>query len=160
MSKINLEILAGSKAVPQAGDVFALRPKGHDFYFGRVVIASVEMLDWEAILVYIFNYHAKSKGSLPARADLNPNNLLLPPTLLDPGCWSTGVVETVGHIEMSKGEILDQHCFWDPIREQNVDERRRPIARCSGPCGAYGLTPPRGLDNKISRALGIPEAPD
>jgi hypothetical protein len=156
-SKINLETLHRTQLEPIEGDIFVVKPKQKDFYYGRVIQAHVTMHAWDGVLVYIYNATSKSKQTIP---EMKKDLLLIPPLILDAGCWGLGLVECIGNRILSKQEILDKHCFWDVVFGRYVDLEGNQLPQKTEPCGVYGLTPPRGLDNEISRALRMPLAPD
>jgi len=165
----NLEILCKSKERPRTGDVFVVKPRGDDCYFGLVVNSDIKLVNvfgepsnpnnWDVVLGYIYNQQSANKQEIPK---LDLTKLLLPPLLLDVWCWKLGYVERVGNITLTPDHVLPRHCFLQVslLPEQGEsyrDEHGRPLARQTEPCSTYGLTPFRGLDDMVSRALGIPE---
>lgn len=157
--KINLEIQRRAKKPAVDGDVFSLRLKGGKYLYGVVINGKVPMLDWVGVLVYIYKFESTDR-IVPPKESIGTKQLLIPPVILDPACWRTGVVETFHHFDLESVPRLAKHCFWDVVDEQYVDELGNSVPRKSDPCGTYGIAPPRGLDNDVSRALGIPLAPD
>lgn len=165
----NLEVLKRSRQQPSAGDIFVLKPKDRDFYFGRVINPQVEILpmfpskshkpnpDWMGALVYIYDVHAPDKLPIP---EMKHDRLLLPPLILDWVCWSNGYVQTVASVPLTSQDVLPRHCFYDVVEEQYLNEFGRRVAKRTEPCGIHGLTPFRGLDDEVSRAIGITLAPD
>jgi hypothetical protein len=165
--KTNLEVLTKSKDRPKAGDVFVFRPRGRDYYFGLVVNADIQLIDymgqvsdpadWDGMLVYVYDQHSPDKTKIP---ELDLKKLLLKPLILDVYCWRLGYVETVGSVDLAKVQVLPRHCFVSPPLipgrpKQYFDEHGHRLAEPTEPCGGYGLTPFRGFDDKISRALNI-----
>jgi len=163
----NLQVLKRSTQKPVAGDVFVLAPRDRGFYFGRVINADVEVLpeiqlpnrkpnpDWTGALVYVYNAHAPEKLPVP---ELRRDRLLLPPLVLDWVCWTKGYVQTVAHMPLKEQDVLARHCF-DDLDGGFIDEFRQKVRRTE-PCGVYGLTPFRGFDDEISRAIGMSLAPE
>lgn len=158
-------MLQRSQERPNDGDVFVLAPLDRGFYYGRVIRAQIEILplirmpnrkpnpDWMGALVYIYDEHASDKLPVP---ELARDKLLLPPLVLDWACWTQGYVESVESLPLMEPDVLPRHCF-DDLNGHFVNEFGQRVQRTE-PCGVYGLTPFRGLDDKVSRALGIPEA--
>jgi hypothetical protein len=152
-AKYNLQVLKRSRTKPKAGDIFVIRPIKHDYYFGRVINPKVDQLGFQGILAYLYDIHA---GDKQPPAALLPTRLLIPPLLLDFSCWTMGLVEKVGHRELSAVDVLPKHCFYSLFFRRYFDEHRTPLEKKIEPCGTYGITTPSGLGLDISKALGIP----
>lgn len=167
----NLEVLQRSRTLSEKGDIFVFKPAGRGFYYGRVIIPQVQLMpllpspsprkkpdpDWVGNLVYIYDVHSPQKLPVPP---LHRDRLLIAPLILDLYCWKLGYVETVASAPLKKDDVLPSHCFVRVPKKDYVDEYGRLLAHRTEPCGTYGLTPFRGFDDEISRALGIPPAPD
>jgi hypothetical protein len=152
--KMNLEVLTRSRRWPEQGQVFVIKPKNHAYYFGRVIDPSIKMLKWNGILVYIYQAHSYNKKLVPL---LSKEHLLIPPDILDHSCWTRGLIETIGKSPIEANDLLRAHCFKDVAFNRFVDQHGRVLPGRAEPCGVYGITPFLGLDNLLSRALGIPE---
>jgi transposase len=59
-----------------------------------------------------------------------------------------------------KDKTAAQYCFWDAARSRYVDEQLNPLPRELQPCGDWGLSSYRWLDDQISDALGISRVPE
>lgn len=166
---INLEFLKKSKKILRPGDIFVLKPKGHDYYFGRVIDTNVEsgFGSGNAILIYIYNVTSNDKSKVP---ELRKENLLIPPAMINRLGWSRGYFENVMFKELAKEDILEVHCFWDPplkgisggelSKGKYMNEKGEQLDGPHEPVGQYGLGNHRVIDDAISKALGIPLAPD
>jgi hypothetical protein len=165
-NKINLEFLKKSKKHLRPGDIFVLKPKGHDYYFGRVINTTAQcgFGPPKAILIYIYNATSKDKNVIP---ELDKNNLLIPPDMVNRLGWSRGYFENVSFKELTEDQVLKVHCFWaPPLFKESSYERfskgrymNEKGEQLDGPCepvGQYGLGNYRVVDIKISKALGIP----
>lgn len=161
----NLEMLTPSRKRLNVGDVFALKPKGHPYYFGRVIRLDAIGLAGGAILIYIYNAKSDDKGSIPV---LDKRHLLIAPTMINRLPWSRGYFETVANLPLSDEDILHPHCFEDDWRHVLFpgspiiyrDEYGNRLPGRTEPCGIYGLGSFRTVDDDVSEALGIPLAPD
>jgi hypothetical protein len=160
---LNLEILAPRQKVWPEGDVFVFRPKGRPFYYGRVVKPDTWVVDlmnrkpvWRGCLIYLYRIHS-TEPVMPRALPLT--ELLLPPLIVQLQAWRVGLFQRVGLMPFSRADRFARHCFKLPDGSR-LDESGKPIRRRTGPCGDYGLTPIRGLDDKIHTALGLPLAPD
>jgi hypothetical protein len=154
-----LHVLKRSRTPPAAGDVFVVRPVGHDYYFGRVIDPKLKMPGFVGVLIYTYDLHAPDK-SMPDRFPDVPAGFLIPPEIVPVYYWTTGVLETIGNQKVTKGERLPRHRFWDVAYEHFVDERGDafPPEAAAKPedCGGYDLLLPLGYGKRVSKALGIP----
>ena len=158
----NFQILEPSRRRLHAGDVFVMR-FGDDLHvFGR--IASTEAwAGWSmphAILIYVYDTTARTQEP-PPRAELRLDRLLVPPMMTNRLGWSRGYFKTVASWPLEPGETFDRHCFRS-LRDDGAcfDEFATELPRCVEPCGIWGLHSYRTIDDAVSRALGIPPAPD
>lgn len=156
--KLNLEILNKSKKKKKPGDVFVLKPKGHDYYFGRIISVTADCGFGEgAILIYIYNLTSKEKYKIP---NLNRDNLLIPPNFINALPWSKGYFETIESRELKRDDVLKTHCFKHLSSEKFYNEVGKLLKKKVTPIGFYGLSSYRTIDDDISEKLGIPLAPD
>ena len=155
----NLEFLKKSRKELKPGDIFVLKPKGHDYYFGRVIstTANCGFGPPKTILIYIYNATSKDKNKIP---QLDKNNLLIPPTMINRLGWSSGYFENIAFKELTKDDVLDVHCFWRPSRGTYMNEKGEELDRPYEPVGQYGLGNYRTVDRRVSKALGIPLPPE
>lgn len=158
---INLEPLEPSRKRIRPGDIFVVRPVGREYLFGRVIDVDAHVLtpEMKAILMYIHYAWSASKREVPP---LSRDRLLIPPVMINRLGWSRGFMETVEHRPLGAGEIFPSHCFVyeRPAGPRYFDERGHELPGPSGPVGLAALSSYRSLDDKISRALGIPLSPE
>jgi len=74
--------------------------------------------------------------------------------------WSKGYFEFVENRSLGPTDVLPQHCFKDDVRWGYRDERGDRLERPVEPGGEWGLHSYRTIDDEISKALGIPLAPE
>jgi hypothetical protein len=155
----NLEVLKKSKKSLRPGDIFVLKPKGHNYYFGRVIDTNAQsgFGPVKAMLIYIYNATSKDKNHIP---ELRKDNLLIPPTMINRLGWSKGYFENVAFRNLSEDDIMNIHCFWDPMFKKYMNERGEELDGPYEPVCLYGLGNYRVVDDNVSEALGIPLAPD
>ena len=165
----NLEFLKKSRKELKPGDIFVLKPKGHDYYFGRVIstTANSGFGPPKAILIYIYNVTSKDKNQIPK---LDKNNLLIPPKMINRLGWSRGFFENVAFKELTKDDILDVHCFRIPSlkgfsegrfsKERYVNEKGEELDGPHEPVGLCGVGNYRVVDIWVSDALEIPLPPE
>jgi hypothetical protein len=158
---VNLQPLRRSRRRPVEGDVFAMHPPDGRYLFGRVIGAELsrERAPIEgAYLLYVYDLFGDSIDVDPST--LTKNRLLLAPTYTNRLGWVRGYFQTISHRPLRPDDILDQHCFWDALREKHVDECGRILAHPTEPCGEWAMASYVVIDDKISDALGIPRAPE
>jgi len=155
----NFEFLEKSRKELRPGDIFVLKPKGHDYYFGRVINTNAEsgFGPGRAVLIYIYNATSRDKTQIPK---LDKNNLLIPPEMINRLGWSRGYFENVGFKKLTKNDVLDVHCFWDPLRKRYINEKKQVLDGPHEPVGRYGLGNYLTVDDQVSDALGIPLLPE
>ena len=155
----NLKCLKKSRKRLVPGDIFVLKPKGLDYYFGRVIDADAEsgFGQGNAVLIYIYNASSKDKNVIP---ELDKNNLLIPPAMINRLGWSRGYFENVAFKELTKDDVLGIHCFWRPSRKVYMNAKGEELDGPYEPVGQYGLSNYLVVDDEISEALDIPLAND
>ena len=101
---LNLETLTPSRKKVKVGDIFVIKPKGHDYYFGCVISTTADSsFNKDAILLYIYNIKSNDKTNIP---ELNKELLLIPPLFINLLPWKKGFFETVSHTKLTKEDIL------------------------------------------------------
>src|SRR5690606_1968335 len=111
----------------------------------------------DSILIYIFSIESETKEP---PEHLPVMRLLIPPLMTNRLPWSRGYFETIAHREFDAGERLPLHCFYSLTFKKYFDDSGNELPKRSEPCGFSGLDSYRTIDDAISKALGIPLAPD
>lgn len=157
----NLRVLEPSRRSARTGDIFVLSPGLGRYLFGRVVSTEARPGGrmGPSILVYIFKHQA-SEPAPPNGESLTPDQLLIAPLMTNHLPWMRGYFQTIAHRPAQPGDVLDRHCFVDSLRGECFDEFAVKLPRCVEPCGEQGLHSFRTIDDAVSNALGIPQAPD
>ncbi|HEU5487105.1 MAG TPA: immunity 26/phosphotriesterase HocA family protein [Microlunatus sp.] len=159
--RTNLQVINRSRTMPREGDVFAMLLPDSRYLFGQVVGADlpVTMAPMEgSYLIYIYREVAETGN--PDLDRLTPDTLLLAPSYINRMPWTKGYFRNVAHRPLKPEHLLQQHCFWDPVRNHHHDGHRRTLTRPVEPCGRFVLMSYRRLDDLISDALDIARAPD
>ncbi|MEU4418773.1 immunity 26/phosphotriesterase HocA family protein [Nocardia salmonicida] len=155
----NLRRLKPSRSTPRRGDVFAMQLPDETHLFGRVIGAQLEPPRApmpRSYLIYV--YRERSAGKAAPLAALTPDRLLLPPVFINQMPWTKGYFETIAQTQLQSHDLLRQHCFRRWTGEV-LDEQGNKLPAPVEPCGDWGLSSYRWLDDQISEALGIPRAP-
>ena len=156
--KTNLAITKRSRREPQVGDVVAMRLEGRGWLLGRVISTTARIGPWGgwdgAILLYVFG-PVQEHPTVPE--SLSVDHLLIAPVLLDRSLWRAGYIVFLENREIKDGEKLRQHCFEYPalLQPTFLDENGRRLDSRTDPCGLSALTLLRGLDERLSTALGL-----
>ena len=152
---VNLEKLQRSRKKPNVGDVFAIRPKGQPYLFGRVICTNAEVGGFpRGILIYLYKTPSPSKTAIP---ELRLDELLVAPLATNRLPWTHGYFETVSSRPLSASDRLRAHCFRD-FTGRYFDEMGRPLSGPVEPVGEFGLQSFRTIDDLVSDALGIERA--
>jgi hypothetical protein len=156
----NLRVLKRSRHKPGVGDVFAMQLPDNTYLFGRVIGAELELPRAPmpgSYLIYVYRHRSTTK--VPDWAELQPQRLLLPPVFINRMPWTKGYFETIDSRDLLESDRLRQHCFrrWNGTY---LDEAGEILPGPVEPCGDWGLSSYRWLDDEVSDAVGIPRVPD
>jgi hypothetical protein len=158
----NLRVLKPSRKKPTEGEIFAMGLPDGSYLFGRVIGADLRAFNEAPMpgsnLIYVYCHRAETLQ--PDLTELIPRQLLLPPVFINRMPWTRGYFQTVDQQPLQPEDQLDKYCFWDAARSRFVDECLNPLPREVQPCGDWGLSSYRWLDDQISDALGIPRVPE
>ena len=176
MKKINLEILKKDRKKRGVGDIFAFKPTGQDYYFGRIIKTDADcgFGGPTANLVYVYDVCSKEKSKIPP---LNKDNLLIPPFFINNLPWTRGYFETLINETLKKNDVFENNVFWNPVDENYVDENNKVVKKKLpwkygffeivnrktkmkyyenfSPIGFSALSGYGSFSNKISKKLGI-----
>ena len=141
-----------------------MRPPDGYFLFGRVISIDANLLGFGGLggvegglaLIYIYAVRAAAKMPVPM---LVRELMLIPPRIINKKPWTRGYFEHLENRPIVPMDRLPQHCFVDACGK-NVDEMGRPVSGSVKPMGVFGVDSFRTIDDDISKALGIPLAPD
>lgn len=153
----NLRPLGRSKPPERPGEIFVLSVHEHEYYWGKVISLDAYIGFEGVILAYIYDTKSDSTDPIPK---LSPDVLLIPPFAINDLPWNLGYFYTVGCQPLTPDDVLNQHCFYSLNQKQYFDERRNRLEKRVEPCGAWSLASYRTIDDEVSRALGIPLAPE
>jgi hypothetical protein len=154
---VNLEVLKKTRRSPEVGDIFVMQPPDGQFLYGRVISKDANPLGvGGGILVYIYRARSRDKLAVP---ELLRTELLVPPMITNKLPWAEGYFEHVENRPLAPTDRLPRHSFRD-TRGWFFDEHGNRLPGAIEPVGQWGLQSYRTIDDEISRALGIPLAPD
>ena len=108
-------------------------------------------------LIYVYSHRAADK--VVDWEQLRPDRLLLPPVWINRLPWTKGYFEALANEPIQSEDLLERHCFRDWAGEY-LDERGNRLVGAVEPCGDWGLSSYRWLDDQISDALGLDRAPE
>lgn len=157
----NIQKLRPSRKRLRPGDIFVMQLPDGRYLYGRVIRANVPEGEgpWRGMNM-IYLYRDPQPTMKPDLGLLTTDRLLCPPEFVNRLGWSRGYFETVLNVPLSSEDLLEQHCFssnrWTT---PYVDEKGRPLASRSEPCGIWAVAGYGNIDEVISRSFGYPEAP-
>jgi Immunity protein 26 len=156
--QVNMRLLRKSRPILRPGDVFTYLMPDQLFRFGRVIRTDASIGGFpNCVLLYFYEATSRSKDNIPI---LDKSDLLIPPVATNRQGWLRGFFETLVNRSLTPEEVFDPHCFWSPIQEWCFDADGHKLQTRFEPCGDYGVHSYRTIDDEISKALGIPLAPD
>lgn len=155
--EMNLAVLKKTRKSPEVGDIFVMLPPDGLFLYGRVIAHDLSNGPMpNCLMIYIYRARSKEKIAVP---ELLRGQLLVPPIMTNKRPWSMGYFETLQNRELGPMDLLPQHCFLNS-RGWYFDEHRNRLPGPIEPVGEWGLHSFRTIDDEISKALGIPLAPE
>lgn len=155
----NLEVIKKSRKPALPGDIFVMKlPIG--YVFGRVITIDARDANSPspgACLVHIYDL-VRDEKDVPHN-EILAANLLIAPAFVHRLTWRDGYFETISNAPVKQAD-RDRNCFWDALRERYIDENEQIVEMRAGPCGSWGLSSIRHLDDLISDAVGIARCPE
>ena len=121
MSFNDLLVLKKTRKKPKEGDIFVLNPKRDLYCYGKIIEVGVKSKDSFVngmYLIYLYDYFSKTKE---LKVELDVDNLLIPPMVVNTQLWLKGYAETLSNIEVSEKERNLEFGFWDIVREIYVN---------------------------------------
>lgn len=156
--QVNMRVLTKSRKRPKPGDIFVFQMPDGLFRYGRVIRTDAVIGGFpNCTLIYIYSATSATKLPVPR---LTREQLLIPPIGTNRQPWLRGYFEMIGHAQLRPEDVLEVHCFLDPVWKRYVDADGRVLPEKHEPCGFDGLHSYRTIDDDVSRALGIALAPD
>ena len=144
-----VKILKRKRTIPQKGDVFVVSPKEGMYYCGVVINAGVEISDTYSAVVFILDKEYENMD-IDVK-DLELENLLYYPEIVDKGYWSRGYFYNIGK-QIEIPDDLD-YGFYSIGKECYVDEYKNRISRHPKLLGIYGVATGTGVAYYINREL-------
>ena len=128
-----VKIIKRKRIIPQKGDVFVVSPREGAYYSGVVISAGIEISDTYSSVVFILDKEYESMDIDVAELDLE--NLLFYPQIVDKGYWSRGYFYNIGK-QIEIPDDLD-YGFYSIGKECYVDEYKNRISRRPKLLGIY-----------------------
>lgn len=144
-----VKIIKRKRIIPQVGDVFVVSPMENVYYCGVVINSGLEICDTYSSVVFILD---KELDSMDVSVEeLNFENLLIKPVIVDKGYWSRGYFYNIG----KRIEIPDNldYGFYDVWEDVFLDEYDRPIHKQPKFVGTSGIVTGTGVAYYINEAL-------
>ena len=143
----NFKVQLRSKKKNKTGDVFVYTFDKISFYYGAVANHSIKLWDCRLNLIYLYSYKS---DDLTKEPELNKQNLILPPVIVNNTPWLDGFFQNVLHV--ADLDIFPRHCFFDPARRLHYDDDGKLVDKFE-PCGLRAISSAISLDDEISEVL-------
>lgn len=144
-----IKIIKRKRILPAKGDVFVVNPIDGVYYCGVVISSGIEISGTYSSVVFILNKEYESMDI--DVEDLDLEDLLYYPEIVDKGYWSRGYFYNIGK-QIEIPENLD-YGFYSTGKKCYVDEYRNRLSRCPKLLGTYGIATGTGVAYKINWAL-------
>ena len=142
-----------SRKKPCIGDMFVLQPIQGMFYYGKVIKTDLQSYDSfirGMFLIFIYDYCSTQKEIV---YDLDINNLLIAPQIVNKQPWLKGYFETIGNVEVTVQENNIDLGFWDILRKRYVDINGNPLDVPPKVSSIYGLGSYGIVSKEVYKAL-------
>ena len=153
MSFNDLLVLKKSRKKPKEGDVFVLNPKKDIYCYGKVIEVGVKSRDSFVngmYLIYLYNYFSETKA---LNCELDVDNLLIPPVVINSQLWINGYAETLSNIAVSEKEKNLEFGFWDIGRKIYVNINGDKIDKIPKLVSLFGLGSYGFIGKEINKAI-------
>ena len=112
----------------------------------------------QKIFLYIYNHFTKELEDNPK---LDKNNLAIDPEIINRRGWLDGYFKTIKNTTLSDKDVLSSHCFLElgTNPHEYVDDNGNKILSRIEPCGTYGISNHRKIDDLLSEKYKLPFAP-
>lgn len=100
--------------------------------------------------IFIYDYYSLKKEIV---YDLETNNLLIAPQIVNKQPWLKGYFETIGNVGVTTRENNIDMGFWDILRERYVDINGTPLDVPPKVSSIYGLGSYGIVSKEIYKAL-------
>jgi hypothetical protein len=129
-----------SRKKPQAGDIFVIQPLPGRYLYGKVIRTNLPNEDpfikgWN--LIYIYK-NMVSEPVVPVER-LDPEQLLMFPTIVNNQGWLKGYFLTIGSTEITESDIARSYGFWHNFTRRFYNEDGIPLGYEPEFQGVYGL---------------------
>lgn len=142
-----------SRKKPCVGDVFVLQPIPGKFYYGKVIQTELQSRDSfirGMFLIFIYDYCSAKKEII---YDLETNDLLIAPQIVNKQPWIKGYFETIGNVAVTTHENGMNLGFWDIARQRYVDISGNPLDTPPKVISIYGLGSYGIISKEVYKAL-------
>jgi hypothetical protein len=142
-----------TKNNPSEGDVFVIQPLEGKYYYGKVILANLQSKDSfinGMTLVYIYNKRSFQKVF---SEDLEENDLLIAPVIVNNQPWQKGYFETVGNANVTEKERKMEYGFWDLLKRKFVNYNGDELVKEPKYWTHYGLGSYGVVGKEVQKAL-------
>ncbi|MBU9723344.1 MULTISPECIES: immunity 26/phosphotriesterase HocA family protein [Bacillaceae] len=142
-----------SKKKRQEGEIFIIEPTKNTYFYGKVIRKQIPINDptmHGGHLVYIYQ---QTNNPLDIPELLHPNNLIIPPQIIDNKGWEKGYFQSVGIQEITNEELELNYGFWDIVTQKYVNEEGKELDQTPDIYADYGLVSHGSIEDELKMVL-------
>lgn len=148
-----LLVLKRTRKKPKEGDIFVLNPKKDLYCYGKVIETEVKSKDSFVngmYLIYIYDLLSHTKE---LNDDLNVDNLMFPPMVVNTQLWLKGYAETISNSAVSDKERNLEYGFWHTAKKIYVNLNGDRIDNIPQLVSIFGLGSYGAVGREIHKVL-------
>jgi len=137
------------------GEIFIIEPVKNKFYFAKVIKTKIPIDDPimnEGHLVYVYN-QTDTPMNIPEYLD--PNNLVIPPQIVDNKGWKRGYFQTIGFKEVTNQEREFNYGFWDIKTNKFVNEEGKELNQVPNMYSFFCISSYGSITQELKEELGL-----
>ena len=136
------------------GEVFVIEPIKNMYFFAKVIKTQIQIDDSimnGGHLVYIFK---QTDNPMDIPEFFDPNNLVIPPQIIDNKGWKKGHFQTIGVQQVTNQEHQLNYGFWDIESEKLVNEEGKELELQPDIHTDFGISSYGSIVDELIEAVG------
>ncbi len=154
--KFQLNVIKKSKKSAQTGDIFVIEPVKGIYFYGKVLVGSVECIDEESSyngFSVIVIFKTKTYELTLDNYNADYDNLLIEPTYVSDLYWKKGYFHTIANQELTEVEVNLDYGFFESFCLEEGGYFENAIGECLSKQPKLFTT--KGIETDIGIAMGV-----